>query len=153
MTSATGRPCSAAAALDIVGDRWALQAVREIYFGNRRFSEIVRNTGAPRDRLAARLKTLVAAGVLERRQYQESPPREDYHLTAAGRDLIPVLHALRQWGDRWAVDVPPLTMRHHDHALHTRTVCTECGEPVHQADVTRTMTAPGWDMAGPVSFQ
>src|SRR6476646_737026 len=64
-----GRPCSIAAALDLIGDRWSLLAIREVMFGNHRFSEIARNTGAPRDRLAARLKTLVDAGVLERRQY------------------------------------------------------------------------------------
>jgi len=63
----SGRPCSIAASLEIVGDRWSLLAVREVLFGNHRFSEIARNTGAPRDRLAARLKSLVAAGVLERR--------------------------------------------------------------------------------------
>ena len=60
-----GRPCSMAAALDVVGDRWSLLIVREVSFGNGRFSQIATNTGAPRDRLAARLKTLVDAGVLE----------------------------------------------------------------------------------------
>ena len=70
-------------------------------FGNHRFSQIARNTAAPRDCLAARLKALVAAGILQRRPYQSSPPRHDYHLTAAGRELVPVLHALRAWGDKW----------------------------------------------------
>src|SRR6201999_3004584 len=86
-----GRPCSIAAALELVGDRWSLLIVREVHFGNHRFSELARYTGAPRDRLAARLKALVGAGILERREYQESPPRSGYHLTAAGRDLVPVL--------------------------------------------------------------
>jgi DNA-binding HxlR family transcriptional regulator len=90
--SATAR---GSASLGQVGDRWALLAVREVMFGNHRFSEIARNTAAPRDRLAARLKALVAAGILERRQYQSSPLRHDYHLTAAGRELLPVMHALR----------------------------------------------------------
>src|SRR4029079_2786961 len=63
-----GPPCSIAAALDLIGDRWSLLAVREVMFGNHRFSEIARNTGAPRDRLAARLKVLVGAGGPERRQ-------------------------------------------------------------------------------------
>src|ERR1700761_2895834 len=114
-----GRPCSIAAALEIVGDRWSLLVVREVHFGNHRFSEIARHTGAPRDRLAARLKALVAAGVLEQRPYQDSPPRLGYYLTAAGRDLVPVLQALLQWGDTWAVAEPPLRVRHHDHELHT----------------------------------
>ena len=62
MDTQHGRPCSLATALELVGDRWALLAVREVMFGNHRFSEIARNTAAPRDRLAARLKALVAAG-------------------------------------------------------------------------------------------
>jgi DNA-binding HxlR family transcriptional regulator len=150
-TALPGRPCSAAAALELVGDRWSLLAVREVMFGNRRFSEIARNTGAPRDRLAARLKVLVEAGVLERRQYQDSPARWDYHLTAAGRALGPVLEALLQWGDEWAVDAPPITRLHHDHVLRGAWTCAECGEPVHRGEVTRQMNVPGWDLAGPVT--
>jgi DNA-binding HxlR family transcriptional regulator len=144
-----GRPCAIASALDVVGDRWSLLAVREVLFGNHRFSEIARNTGAPRDRLAARLKALVGAGILERREYQHSPPRADYHLTAAGRDLTPVLQALLEWGDRWAVDTPPVTITHHDHPLKSQTVCAECGEPVHRADVQRVSNRPDWTIAGP----
>ncbi|MCW2582838.1 MAG: putative transcriptional regulator, HxlR family [Klenkia sp.] len=99
-----GRPCAIAAALEVVGDRWALLAVREVHLGAHRFSDVLAGTGAPRDRLAARLKDLVAAGVLERRPYQDAPPRSDYHLTEAGRELVPVLAALEAWGRRWAVD-------------------------------------------------
>jgi DNA-binding HxlR family transcriptional regulator len=132
-----GRPCSIAAALEIIGDRWALLAIREVTLGQHRFSEIARNTGAPRDRLAARLKMLVEAGVLERRQYSESPPRSDYHLTAAGRALAPVLDSLLSWGDEWAVTSPPMARFHHDHQLKLMAVCQECGEPVRGRDVRR----------------
>jgi DNA-binding HxlR family transcriptional regulator len=132
-----GRACSIAAALEVVGDRWSLLAVREVSFGHHRFSEILEGTGAPRDRLSARLKALVAAGVLERRQYREAPARFDYHLTRAGRDLLPVLRALMAWGDRWVVDEPPVTLLHHDHELAAQTVCRTCGEPVHGGDVHR----------------
>jgi len=145
-----GRPCSVAAALNLVGDRWSLLAVREVMFGNRRFSEIARNTGAPRDRLAARLKELVRAGILEQRPYQDSPPRSDYHLTPAGRELSPVIQALLEWGDKWAVDDPPLTLMHHDHKLRSKVVCATCGEKVRSADVQRVIHADGWDLAGPV---
>jgi DNA-binding HxlR family transcriptional regulator len=62
------RQCSVARTLDIVGEKWALLAVREVFLGNRRFDEMVKRTGAPRDTLAARLRALVSAGVLERRQ-------------------------------------------------------------------------------------
>ncbi len=93
-----GRPCSIAAALQLVGEKWALLAIREIAFGNCRFDAITRNTGAPRDRLAARLRAMDAAGVVVRQQYSEHPPRFEYHLTEAGRDLGLVLQALRAWG-------------------------------------------------------
>jgi DNA-binding HxlR family transcriptional regulator len=130
-----GRPCAAAAALTVVGERWALLAIREVFFGNHRFNDIARNTGAPRDRLAARLKDLVDAGVLERRPYQDSPIRYDYHLTEAGRDLAPVLHSLVAWGERWAVDRPPATLMHHEHQLTGAWTCTTCGEAVRPGEM------------------
>ena len=89
-----GRPCPIAAALEVVGERWALLVVREIALGATRFTDIVAGTGAPRDRIAARLKTLDEAGVIERRPYQSAPPRFEYHLTESGRALLPVLDAL-----------------------------------------------------------
>jgi len=147
-TTLPGRPCSMAAALDVVGDRWALLIVREVSFGNGRFSQIARNTGAPRDRLAARLKTLVEVGVLERHAYQETPKREEYRLTAAGRDLAQVTTALLEWGDKWAVTAPPMRLMHHDHQLKSATVCVTCGERVRRTDVTRKPLVAGWDMAG-----
>src|SRR5579863_7982309 len=91
------RPCSIARALDVVGEKWALLAMREVFLGNRRFDEMVRRTGAPRDTLAARLRTLVGAGVLERRPYSDRPARFEYRLTDAGRDLYPVIVTLMHW--------------------------------------------------------
>jgi len=146
-----GRPCSIAASLELVGERWSLLAVREILLGNHRFSEIARNTGAPRDRLAARLRELVEAGVLEQRVYQDLPRRSDYHLTAAGRDLAAVLNALVEWGDRWVSEEPPMVLRHHGHKLRTRLVCATCGERVSESDVHREVTAPGWTLGGPAA--
>ena len=96
-----GGRCSVAGALDVVGDRWALLVVREVFFGHHRFSDILRGTGAPRERLSARLSALVDAGVLERRQYSDAPPRAGYHLTASGRDLLPVLQALLHRTERF----------------------------------------------------
>src|SRR5215212_9908015 len=112
-----GRPCSIAASLELVGERWALLVLREVSNGNHRFSEIARGTGAPRDRLSARLSALVDAGVLERRPYSTAPPRSGYHLTAAGRDLLPVLQGLMQWGNRWLAE-EPLVELHHAPAGH-----------------------------------
>jgi DNA-binding HxlR family transcriptional regulator len=126
------RICSVARSLEVVGEKWALLAVREVFLGNRRFDEIVRRTGAPRDTMAARLKTLVDAGVMERRPYSEHPVRHEYFLTAAGRDLYPVITTLREWGDRYLSDEggPPAVFEHTcGHPLTTRLVCKACGEP------------------------
>jgi DNA-binding HxlR family transcriptional regulator len=136
-----GERCGIAACLDVVGDRWALLIVREVFFGHHRFSEIARVTHAPTDRLTARLKALVDAGILERREYQQSPPRADYHLTEAGRDLVPVLLSLLEWGNRWGgPTVEPMGL-HHDHVLRSHLVCDECGDDVHNDDVTRRLDA------------
>ncbi|MEV0839185.1 helix-turn-helix domain-containing protein [Actinocatenispora sera] len=154
-TDLPGRPCSIAAALHVVGERWALLAIREINLGNRRFGQIARNTGAPRDVLTARLRGLEAAGVLTRRAYQEHPPRFEYRLTAAGRDLVPVLNALRIWGDHWLVDEPPMVVEHDcGHPLHVVARCAHCGEDLDPYDPSRyrlRSQAAGWTPAGPTS--
>jgi DNA-binding HxlR family transcriptional regulator len=117
----------------VVGEKWALLAVREVFLGNRRFDEMVRRTGAPRDTLAARLRTLVEAEILERRQYSEHPARYEYFLTEAGKDLYPVIVTLREWGDRHlsGPQGPPTVFEHScGHPLMSRLVCEACGEPV-----------------------
>jgi DNA-binding HxlR family transcriptional regulator len=93
-----GRACPIAASLELVGERWSLLIIRELALSNRRFSGIVKETGAPRDRVAARLKALEQVGVIRRTPYQQAPPRFEYHLTESGRALIPVLDALTAWG-------------------------------------------------------
>jgi len=146
-----GRPCSVAAALNLVGEKWALLAVREIAYGNKRFDAIARNTGAPRDRLAARLRALEAAGVVARRQYSDHPPRYEYELTPAGRELSPVLQTLRAWGDKWAVDAPPVAFGHTcGHDLDPVLVCRHCGEEVHREELEVRVLASGWNRQGPV---
>ncbi|HUN33848.1 MAG TPA: helix-turn-helix domain-containing protein [Trebonia sp.] len=148
-----GRPCSVAAALSVVGEKWALLAIREITFGNRRFDQIARNTGAPRDRLAARLRALEAAGVVERRQYSDHPPRYEYALTQAGDDLRFVLTALRTWGDKWAVAAPPLTFTHScGHDLDPVMTCRHCGAEVRPGELSQRSLVAGWDKAGPASY-
>lgn len=97
-----GRPCPVAASLELVGERWALLVVREIALGNTSFTGIVRGTGAPRDRIAARLRSLEAAGIVTRVRLGDSR-RHTYRLTGAGADLTPVLNALLAWGDRHVV--------------------------------------------------
>ena len=143
--SSEPRACSIARTLDIVGEKWALLAVREVFLGDRRFDEMVRRTGAPRDTLAARLRTLVSAGILDRRQYSEHPARFEYHLTDAGRDLYPVIVTLMHWGDQYLAgeDGPPLVVQHHcGHELVAQVVCQACGEPLRARDA-KPVTAGG----------
>jgi len=128
------RECSVARTLEIVGEKWALLAVREVFLGNRRFDEMIRRTGAPRDTLAARLRSLVSGGILERRQYSAHPARHEYRLTEAGQDLYPVVLTLMRWGDKYLAggDGPPLVLEHAcGHRLVAAVVCEACGEPVH----------------------
>lgn len=139
-----------AATLQLVGDRWALLVIRELVFDNHRFDALARNIGAPRDRLSARLRDLEAAGVIERRQYQERPLRSEYHLTEAGRELAPVVQTLMAWGDKWAVDEPPVVLRHtcgHEFVASVR--CARCGETARTSDLDFESRAPGWDAHGP----
>jgi DNA-binding HxlR family transcriptional regulator len=137
------RACSVARTLEVVGEKWALLAIREVFLGSRRFEEMVQNTGAPRDTLAARLRTLVEHGILERRRYNDRPPRDEYVLTPAGRDLYPVILSLMQWGDRHRPldSGPPMVLDHKcGHRLEPRWDCAHCGERIDPREVTRVTT-------------
>ena len=117
-------PCSIARTLDLVGEKWSLLVLREAFVGVRRFDDLRRRTGAPRQVLSARLATLVEAGVLRRVPYQEPGrrTRDEYRLTRAGMELFPVLVALMRWGDAHLdqpTGGPPVELAH-----------AGCGEPV-----------------------
>src|SRR5579871_6184646 len=94
--------CSIARALDQIGEWWTFLILREALMGTRRSEDFQRNLGIARNILAARLKKLVARGILERAAAASSR-RAEYRLTEKGRALFPVLMALREWGDRWIV--------------------------------------------------
>ncbi|TGD90881.1 transcriptional regulator [Mycolicibacterium sp. CH28] len=115
--------CSVKRALDIVGEKWTLLVLREAFYGARRFDRFQARVGCPRQILTDRLNALVAAGVLRRVPYREPGQRErqEYRLTEKGRDLLPAVIALMQWGDKWEADPagPPVTVLHRD-----------CGHPV-----------------------
>jgi DNA-binding HxlR family transcriptional regulator len=116
--------CSIARTLDIVGTKSAMLIMREAFFGTRRFDDFARRVGIGEPATAARLRELAAAGLLERVPYQEPGQRTryEYRLTPKGRDLLPVIVALRQWGDSWAAGDtgPSVVVRHRN-----------CGAPVH----------------------
>lgn len=94
--------CSIQRSLDLLGERWTFLILREALAGATRFSDFRETLGVATDLLTQRLATLVEAGVMEKRLYQEPGRRAryDYHLTPAGEELRIVLGALQQWGDR-----------------------------------------------------
>jgi DNA-binding HxlR family transcriptional regulator len=95
-------PCPVAGALDLLGDRWTLLVVRDLlFYDKRRFAEFLASPeGIATNILADRLGRLEQARLIQRRKYQERPPREEYRLTKRGRDLMPVLRELIRWGQR-----------------------------------------------------
>jgi DNA-binding HxlR family transcriptional regulator len=92
--------CSLARALEVIGERWTLLIVRDAFYGVRRFNDFQTHLDIPRAVLSDRLSGLVQDGILERRPDPEHAGRHLYELTAAGRDLWPVLSALLAWGGR-----------------------------------------------------
>ncbi len=144
-SEASEQYCSVARTLGLIGERWTLLVIREAFDGVRRFDDFQAHLDIARNVLTDRLQRLVDAGVLEKRRYQEKPPRYEYRLTEAGRDLFPVISALMAWGDRWAApDGAPVVLRHSCGEVSTPgTVCSHCGEPL-TLDSVRLKRGPGW---------
>jgi DNA-binding HxlR family transcriptional regulator len=135
--------CSVAQCLEVIGEWWTMLIVRDIFLGVTRFDDICARLGISRNVLTDRLEHLVDHGVIERQPYQDHPVRYDYRLTAKGRDLWPVIDAMREWGDRYAApDGPRLELIHRGCGHHTHAVlsCSECGEPL---DSTNVKAVPG----------
>jgi len=130
--------CSIGRAMEILGERWTFLILRESFYGVRRFSDMQRNLGIARNILSTRLQTLVANGILERRLYQEEPPRHEYRLTEAGRDLYPAIVTLMRWGDRHLSTDPPVVLRHNScgHEADPLLVCAHCHEELDPHEVT-----------------
>jgi DNA-binding HxlR family transcriptional regulator len=96
--------CPVARTLDIIGERWTLLLLRDLFLhGPRRFQDFQEALpGVAPNTLSARLKALEANGVVERRQYSDHPVRLEYRLTERGKSLGPIMKALRDWGTRHA---------------------------------------------------
>lgn len=144
-TSFAGMECSVARTLEVVGEWWTMLVIREAFNGVRRFDDFQGRLGIARNVLAARLQSLVDHGVLERRQYQDRPPRCEYRLTEKGRDLYPVLIAMLTWGDRWTAgeEGPPLRLVHScGHEPQATLVCSHCGEKLDARQVRAERPAP-----------
>lgn len=132
--------CSVARTVSVIGDRWTLMVLRDCFLGVRRFEHFQQRLGIARPMLADRLRKLVDAGVLRRERYQESPPRDEYRLTARGRDLHPVIMAIVHWGDVHMAgeEGRPLLHRHTccGELFDPVMVCSHCGEPLKATEVT-----------------
>ncbi|MFI9645933.1 winged helix-turn-helix transcriptional regulator [Streptomyces sp. NPDC052040] len=148
--------CSIARALEIVGERWTLLVVRDALYGVRRYNDFLVHLGIPRAVLAARLQTLTAEGILEKRRYQESPPRYEYVLTERGTALWPTLRALGLWGREHFTETQLRIFRHAtcgtERELGPYGECPDCGTVVPVSDVVM-VPGPGLDPnpADPVS--
>lgn len=117
--------CTVGRAMAVLGERWTVIVIREVFNGVRRFDDMRTRTAIPRQVLTDRLRLLVEEGVLEKVPYQVpgQRPRHEYRLTRKGLDLYPVMVALADWGNRYLADPegPPVQFVHRD-----------CGAEVHQ---------------------
>lgn len=116
------RNCTIGATLAVIGEKWTFFVLREVFNGVRRFGDMQRRTGAPRQVLSDRLGRLVSEGILRKVPYREAGQRarSEYRLTGKGLDLYPILVALLEWGDKHAAGGGSLVLLRH----------RDCGAPV-----------------------
>jgi DNA-binding HxlR family transcriptional regulator len=145
-TELSHHPCSIARTLDVAGEWWTLLIVRDVAYGVKRFREIQEDLGISANVLADRLDTLVEEGILERVAYQERPLRHEYRLTEKGAELVPVLLALKEWGDRWTWPggQGPVEVLHGEcgHHVHVETHCPQCQREVEAAELRARLRWP-----------
>jgi DNA-binding HxlR family transcriptional regulator len=146
-----GQICSIARSLELVGERWSLLVVREIFHGRRKFSEMQRSLGVARNVLTDRLQGMVDEGILERRPYSEKPERYEYFLTEKGLDLWPVMISLMHWGDKYEPQRggPPSIVVHKGECggeIDDRRICTKCGKHLTVREA-RAVDGPGMKKA------
>jgi DNA-binding HxlR family transcriptional regulator len=141
-----GQVCSIARSLEVVGERWTLLILRDVFLGIHRFDDLVESLGVTRTVLARRLRKLVDEEVLERRP-TDRPDRVEYHLTEKGQALVPVLATLMRWGDRYYTgpDGPPRLMLHRGCGgeLTPRFTCSRCEKALGPNDIDAPLTAAG----------
>lgn len=131
--------CSIARALEVIGQRWSLLIIRDVFLGRHRFDELCASTRITRSVLTERLNHLVEHGVLRRQRYQTKPDRFEYHLTEKGAALQPVIAHLLLWGDRYYSEAegPPLLLEHRDCGGHPQDHlrCDRCDEALTGRDL------------------
>jgi DNA-binding HxlR family transcriptional regulator len=143
--------CSISRTLEVFGERWTFLIMRNALFAeSRRFGDFQRSLGLATNILSTRLDHLIEAGVMEKTTTDAGTPAE-YRLTERGRDLMPTLIALTEWGDRWSAPAgEPVLYRHHSgqHSVRLRLVCDVCGE---LKDVDEIGALPGPGMPAPLA--
>ncbi|HYB92515.1 MAG TPA: helix-turn-helix domain-containing protein [Candidatus Binataceae bacterium] len=131
--------CSIARTLSIIGERWTILILREVFLGRSHFDDFQRNTGIARNILSTRLRALVNHGILERYAAPHDRARVEYRLTKKGLDLFPVLVAMLRWGDQWLADEngPPIALVHRPCGAHATPtmVCPNCGEEISASNM------------------
>ena len=132
--------CPVARAESIVGDRWTVLILRELFMDNHRFEELQAHTEATPQMIAARLKKLEADGLVKRRAYNRRPLRHEYQLTEKGDAFYPVLLALRAWGETWCKSSKEgraviYTHRTCGKPAGLGPTCDSCGQPLRRADL------------------
>jgi DNA-binding HxlR family transcriptional regulator len=136
--------CTIARSVDVIGDRWTIMIMKELFLGQRRFDDIQTYTGISPHLLSVRMKKLERDGVVQRRAYQQRPARYEYRLTEKGIDLWPILVAFKDWSARWCrwPTGEPLAIRHKGcgHVTGLKVVCSHCDEPINARDVKQEMS-------------
>lgn len=147
-TSYQASNCSIGRTLQVLGEKWTLLIIRESFYGATRFEQFHRVLNCARNLLSERLALLVDEGILERSEYREpgSRARMEYRLTDKGRELMPILLALREWGDRYKADPegPPVIARHAGcgKELHLTLACA-AGHVASTPDDVELVDGPG----------
>lgn len=139
--------CTLGRAMAILGERWTVVVLREVFLGVRRFDDIRRHSGTPRQVLSNRLASLVDHGILHRVPYQAegSRTRHEYRLTDKGLELQPILLAISHWGDRHLADPggPPTVFVHRDGCEEPVHVEVHCGAGHRIEEPRQVATRPG----------
>src|SRR5438045_2940532 len=131
MKNLSSQPCLIARSLSLVGDAWSMLILRDAHTGLTRFDDFRKSLGIAPTMLTARLSALTEEGLLEKRRYCERPPRDEYVLTEAGRDFLPVLFAIGAWG-----------RKHRGGGKVTRFFDAETGTAIDPVTIDRATGAP-----------
>ena len=131
MKNLSDQPCLIARSLALMGDAWSMLILRDAHAGLTRFDEFRKSLGIAPTILTRRLSALTEEGLLEKRRYSERPPRDEYVLTTAGRDFLPVLFAIGAWG-----------RKHRGGGQVTRFFDAETGTEIDPVTIDRSTGAP-----------